>query len=125
MTTAEIQLPEGVRRGNEKLIRLSESAARQIASLRERDSESGPYLRIKIVGGGCNGLSYDLKFTDKTKRGDIYVDSRDVGLIIDSKSALYLKGMELDYSDRLVAGGFVFNNPNAKSSCSCGESFSV
>src|SRR5690606_10307575 len=117
-------LPEGVRQGNEKLIQLTPAAARKMESLIGRE-QSGEFLRIKITGGGCNGLSYKLKFESEPRRGDIYVPTEGVHLLIDSKSALYLKGMTLDFSDRLVAGGFKFSNPNARSSCSCGESFSV
>lgn len=119
-----VQLPEGVRVGNENLIRLTPDAGQKARSLLERDSE-GPYLRVAITGGGCNGLSYKMLFTDATRRGDIYVESQGVPVLVDSKSALYLKGSILDYSSRLVSGGFKFSNPNAKASCSCGESFSI
>ncbi len=119
-----VQLPEGVRVGNENLIRLTPDAGQKARALLERGSE-GPYLRVAITGGGCNGLSYKMLFTDATRRGDIYVESQGVPILVDSKSALYLKGSVLDYSNRLVAGGFKFSNPNAKASCSCGESFSI
>ncbi|MCC5806591.1 MAG: iron-sulfur cluster assembly accessory protein [Opitutales bacterium] len=116
--------PEGVRVGDERLIRVTDAAAAKAAVLRERE-DGGPYLRVRVTGGGCNGLSYGLKFVSETKRGDILIRAKDVELLVDPKSALYLRGMTLDYSDRLVAGGFKFSNPNAKASCSCGESFSV
>jgi iron-sulfur cluster assembly protein len=95
-----------------------------VRTLREREN-AGEYLRLAISGGGCNGLSYKMRFTPEPKRGDIVVRFEDVAVLVDSKSALFLKGTVLDYSDRLVAGGFKFSNPNAKASCSCGESFSV
>ncbi|MEM8549235.1 MAG: iron-sulfur cluster assembly accessory protein, partial [Verrucomicrobiota bacterium] len=85
----------------------------------------GDFLRVSISGGGCNGLSYKLKFVPQPKKGDILVNTADAQVVVDMKSALYLKGTELDYSDKMVAGGFKFTNPNAASSCSCGESFSV
>jgi iron-sulfur cluster assembly protein len=66
-----------------------------------------------------------MKFVAEAKRGDILVPSAGVQVVVDSKSALYLKGSELDYSGKLVGGGFKFSNPNAKGSCSCGESFSL
>ena len=115
---------EGVRIGNEKLIRISESANAKLSELIQRESR-GVYLRIKIVGGGCNGLSYKMDFTDVTRSGDILVKAMDSKLLIDPKTALYIKGTLLDYSHALVGGGFQFNNPNAKASCSCGESFSL
>jgi iron-sulfur cluster assembly protein len=120
----QLNLPEGVRLVDERLIRITGAAARKIASLREREANA-PYLRVRVTGGGCSGLAYKLKFVPQLKSGDMVVRSGDVAVVIDSKSALYLKGMTLDYSDRLVAGGFKFNNPNAKASCSCGESFAV
>jgi iron-sulfur cluster assembly protein len=117
-------LPEGVRLGNDRLVTLTESAAEKINSLLAREPE-GSVLRVKISGGGCNGLSYKLKFVDNLRRGDILVESAGAQVVVDSKSALYLRGTTLNYSHALVAGGFKFENPNAKSSCSCGESFSV
>lgn len=116
--------PEGVRLGNEKLLALTTRAGANVRRLLER-GQSGPYLRVRISGGGCNGLSYHLDFTGETRPGDILVQTQGAQVLVDSKSALYLRGTTLDYSDALVAGGFKFENPNASSSCSCGESFSV
>ena len=82
-------------------------------------------MRIRITGGGCNGLSYKMKFTTEPRDGDIFVLSEGVKVLVDTKTALYLRGTTLEYSDKLVAGGFKFNNPNAKASCSCGESFNL
>ncbi len=117
-------LPEGVREGGETLVQLTASAGNKVAALIAREGQ-GEYLRVAISGGGCNGLSYKMKFVPTPKRGDILVRSAGVRVVVDSKSALYLKGTHLDYSHALVAGGFKFSNPNAKASCSCGESFSV
>jgi iron-sulfur cluster assembly protein len=66
-----------------------------------------------------------MKFVREPKEGDIYVLSEGVRVLVDSKTALYLRGTLLEYSDKLVAGGFKFSNPNAKASCSCGESFNL
>ena len=117
-------LPEGVREGNENLVQLTASAGVKVAALSVREGQ-GEFLRLAITGGGCNGLSYKMKFVPAPKRGDILVRTAGVPVIVDSKSALYLKGTHLDYSNAMVAGGFKFSNPNAKASCSCGESFSV
>ncbi len=123
-TAPASSLPEGVREGNANLVRLTASAGHKVAALIAREQQGG-WLRIAISGGGCNGLSYKLKFVPEPRRGDILVRSADIKVLVDSKTALYLKGTEVDYSDRLIAGGFKFANPNAKASCSCGESFSV
>jgi iron-sulfur cluster assembly protein len=117
-------LPEGVREGNENLVLLTPAAGTKVAALVAREKQ-GDYLRLAISGGGCNGLSYKMKFVPEPKRGDILVRTGGARVVVDSKSALYLKGTHLDYSDAMVAGGFKFSNPNAKASCSCGESFSV
>jgi iron-sulfur cluster assembly protein len=119
-----VQIPEGVREGDRRLIQLTDPAVRKVESLRMREGQ-GEYLRVAISGGGCNGLSYKMKFVDQARKGDIAVRFGDVLVLVDSKSALYLKGTILDYSAALVAGGFKFSNPNAKASCSCGESFSI
>lgn len=118
------RLPEGVREGNENLILLTAPAGKKVHALIEREQQGG-YLRVAISGGGCNGLSYKMKFVPEPRRGDILVRTAGVPVIVDSKSALYLKGTHLDYSSAMVSGGFKFSNPNAKASCSCGESFSV
>lgn len=124
-TTAMLPpLPEGVREGNENLVRLTSEAGAKVAALVARE-QTGEFLRIAITGGGCNGLSYRLKFAGEPRRGDILVRSAGVPVVVDPKTALYLKGTLLDYSGKMVAGGFKFSNPNAKASCSCGESFSV
>lgn len=123
-TTATTILPEGVRQGNENLVRLTTAAAQKVASLIAREQQ-GEFLRVAITGGGCNGLSYKLRFTPQPRPGDILVRTAGTPVVVDPKTALYLKGTQLDYSAAMVAGGFKFSNPNAKASCSCGESFSV
>ena len=119
-----IELPAGVRIGNETLIRLTPDAGVKVCALVEREGQ-GEFLRVAIVGGGCSGLSYQMRFETTPRKGDILVESGGVRVLVDSKSALYLRGTQLDYSSRMVAGGFRFSNPNAKASCSCGESFSL
>lgn len=117
-------LPDGVREADERLITVTPAAGEKLNALIARDG-NGPFLRVSITGGGCNGLSYKMKFVAETKRGDLLVHSGGAMTLVDSKSALYIKGTTLDYSDKLVAGGFKFSNPNAKASCSCGESFNL
>jgi iron-sulfur cluster assembly accessory protein len=123
-TDPAVPLPETVREGNENLVRLTEAARAKVQALIARDRQ-GELLRIAITGGGCNGLSYKLRFVPEPRRGDILVRTGGVPVVVDPKTALYLKGTVLDYSDRMIAGGLKFTNPNAKASCSCGESFNV
>lgn len=124
MAVAEEQLPEGVREVDERFIQVTEAATNKIGQLRERE-DGGPYLRVRVTGGGCSGLAYKMKFVASPKKGDLLLRAGGANVLVDTRSALYLRGMTLDYSDRLVAGGFKFENPNAKASCSCGESFAV
>lgn len=121
---ATAPLPEGVREGNENLVKLTEAAGVKTRALIAREQQ-GDFLRVAISGGGCNGLSYKLRFAKEPKKGDILVRTAGVAVIVDPKTALYLKGTVLDFSTKLIAGGYKFSNPNAKASCSCGESFSV
>jgi iron-sulfur cluster assembly accessory protein len=124
-TTATPAAPTpAVREGSESLVRLTEAAGTKVRALVAREKQ-GEFLRVAITGGGCNGLSYKLKFAPEPRRGDILVRSAGVPVLVDPRTALYLKGTMLDYSTQLIAGGFKFSNPNAKASCSCGESFSV
>jgi iron-sulfur cluster assembly protein len=124
MTHIIKNIPEGVREGNESLVLVTESAGRKLPDLITR-GQDGEFLRVKITGGGCNGLVYKMLFTEAPKRGDILVQSSGAQVLVDSKSALYLRGTKLDFSDKMVGGGFKFSNPNASASCSCGESFSI
>ena len=123
-TLAAPPSPPPVGEGGESLGRLTEAAGTKVRRLIAREAQ-GDYLRIAITGGGCNGLSYKLKFAQEPKKGDILVRSAGCQVLVDARTALYLKGTVLDYSSQLIAGGFKFTNPNAKASCSCGESFSV
>ncbi|MGH7997631.1 MAG: HesB/IscA family protein [Opitutaceae bacterium] len=117
-------LPVKVREGNETLVSLTGPAGGKVRALIARERQ-GDYLRIAISGGGCNGLAYKLRFTAEPKPGDILVRTGGSAVLVDSRTALYLKGTVVDFSDRMIGGGFKFTNPNAKASCSCGESFSV
>src|SRR5476649_2205251 len=122
--SAPAGLPDGVRVGNEQLVRLTAPAGAKVAALVARE-RSGEFLRVAISGGGCNGLSYKLRIAPEPRRGDILVATGGARVLVDAKTALYLRGTEVDFSTRLIGGGFKFTNPNAKASCSCGESFSV
>ncbi|HTB62110.1 MAG TPA: iron-sulfur cluster assembly accessory protein [Opitutales bacterium] len=124
MSESTITFPEGVRVGDERLVVLTPAAGEKVRSLIARDQQ-GDFLRLAITGGGCNGLSYKMRFTPDAKRGDILVNTAGAQVLVDTKSALYLKGSSLDYSTNMIGGGFKFSNPNAKGSCSCGESFNL
>jgi iron-sulfur cluster assembly accessory protein len=112
--------------GSEKLIKLTESAGRKVASLMNRDGVANGALRVKIVGGGCAGLEYKMDFEKNPPTPkDILIASAGVRVLVDVKSALYVSGSEIDFQDKMIGGGFKIHNPNATATCSCGESFSV
>jgi iron-sulfur cluster assembly protein len=107
------------------MIGLTESAARRIQEIIQEKNDPALMLRVGVKGGGCSGFSYALDFTSEQKPNDKVFEAHGVKVLCDPKSYLYLIGTELDYSEGLLDGGFRFLNPNAKKSCSCGESFSV
>jgi len=121
--TAETSIQYKV--GNEKLIRVTDSASAKLRSLLERQRRPEGALRIAIIGGGCSGLQYKMDLVDGPANRDILVMSNSVNIVVDPKSALFVGGSELDFSEDLQKGGFKVTNPNAVAHCSCGESFSA
>jgi iron-sulfur cluster assembly protein len=106
------------------MIEITETAARQIRTLMAKQGVSEGGLRVAIKGGGCSGLSYTFAWEKQERTGDqIFEGSQGAKLFVDRKSLLYLNGTVLDYDTTLISRGFVFNNPNAKSTCGCGSSF--
>ena len=105
------------------MITLTETAAKKISDLRLEEGKPEWGLRIRIVGGGCSGMSYELGWDDTASEGDNVVESNGVKVFVDSHSAPYLQGSEIDYVDNNMLGaGFAIKNPNVKSSCGSGSS---
>jgi iron-sulfur cluster assembly protein len=115
----------GIKLGNEKLIRVTESAARRLSSLLEKQGRPQGALRLAVIGGGCSGLQYKMDLVEGPAARDILVQSYNVRIVVDPKSALFVSGSVLDFSDDLQKGGFKVTNPNAVAHCSCGESFAA
>ena len=113
------------RTGDERLVKLTSSAAGKVSTLLTRQGRANGVLRVAVVGGGCSGLQYKMDLQDGPASRDILVESGGVRVVVDPKSALYVTGSELDYVEALQDGGFKVKNPNAATSCSCGESFSA
>ena len=111
--------------GDERLVRVTASAAKKVGALLTRQGRPTGVLRVAVVGGGCSGLQYKMDLQDGPANRDILVESAGIKVVVDPKSALYVSGSELDYVEALQGGGFKVTNPNAASSCSCGESFSA
>ncbi|HSU86761.1 MAG TPA: iron-sulfur cluster assembly accessory protein [Chthoniobacterales bacterium] len=111
--------------GNERLVKVTESASRKLTSLLQKQGRAHGALRVAVIGGGCSGLQYKMDLVDGPANRDIMVESCEVRVVVDPKSALFVSGSVLDYSDDLQKGGFKVTNPNAVAHCSCGESFSA
>jgi len=127
MIANNISQPSGApsfRVGDERLIKLTAGAASKVGSLLTKQGRPAGVLRVAVVGGGCSGLQYKMDLQDGPANRDILVETAGVRVVVDPKSALYVTGSELDYQDSLD-GGFKVKNPNAATSCSCGESFSA
>ena len=111
--------------GNERLIKVTEHAASKLLSLLEKQGRKSGALRVAVIGGGCSGLQYKMDLVDGPANRDILVQTSGVRVVVDPKSALFVSGSLLDYSDSLQKGGFKVTNPNAVAHCSCGESFAA
>jgi iron-sulfur cluster assembly protein len=105
-------------------ITLTDNAVQKIRTLVSDDQREESGLRVKVVGGGCSGLSYKMDL-DQKRDGDRVFERDGARIIVDRKSYLYLNGTELDYADDLMHAGFNLRNPNVKRSCGCGASFGV
>ena len=111
--------------GNERLVKVTEAASRKLALLLEEKGKPNGALRLAVIGGGCSGLQYTMDLVDGPAERDILIPTSNVRLVVDPKSALFVSGSVLDYSEDLQKGGFKVTNPNAVAHCSCGESFAV
>src|SRR5689334_6873902 len=111
--------------GPESMVRITPIAAAKVNEIRQAEAiEGGLALRLRVVGGGCAGFSYDLYF-DEPAEVDRQFPINGVDVVVDEMSLMYLAGTEIDYVEGLQGAGFKFNNPNVKSTCGCGSSFSV
>jgi len=107
-------------------VELTDTARLRVASLNQREGQPERWLRVGIRGGGCSGYTYDVAFVAEPKENDRRYELDDnVHLCVDRKSYLFLNGTVIDFESGLMKTGFVFNNPGAKRTCSCGESFAV
>lgn len=106
------------------LVNLTPLAAQKVNGLLAEKNLNGYGLRVFVSGGGCSGFQYGMAFENTTEDGDFVFESNGVRVYLDSASAMYLEGATVDYIDSLMGGGFKIENPNAVSTCSCGQSFS-
>lgn len=115
----------GAEQQDESPVNLTANAAEKVREIKAAEGiEEGYALRMRVVGGGCSGFSYDLYF-DQPAEADLSFESHGVQLIVDEMSLQYLAGTEIDYVEGLQGAGFKFQNPNIKSTCGCGSSFNA
>jgi iron-sulfur cluster assembly accessory protein len=121
----QVQQPTTTTTDEEPMLGLTEKAAEMVKKIQaDENIEPGYGLRLRVVGGGCSGFAYDLYF-DQVTEMDRTFDSHGVKLVVDQMSLQYLAGTTVDYVEGLQGAGFKFGNPNVKSTCGCGSSFSV
>jgi iron-sulfur cluster assembly protein len=108
-----------------KLLTITQKAAEKILAFMKEEADKPEFLRVYVQGGGCSGLSYGMGFEQKAEEDDIVIEENGVKMLVDSYSADYLKGANVDYIESLMGAGFKINNPNVTKSCSCGSSFST
>ncbi|MGC2198716.1 MAG: iron-sulfur cluster insertion protein ErpA [Stellaceae bacterium] len=104
---------------------LTENAARRIAALKAQENAADALLRIAVSGGGCSGFQYGLSFDDQRNKDDFVFERDGVGIVVDEVSLGLLNGAEVDFVEDLMGASFQIRNPNAASSCGCGNSFSI
>ena len=108
------------------MIEVTNEAADRIRGLLSEDGKLATHgLRMKVIGGGCSGLQYQLSFDDEIREIDPEIEVEGVKIIVDEKSALYLVGSRLNFVDTLQESGFKIENPNASNTCGCGQSFAA
>jgi len=120
-----IDLISGDPAGPESMVLITSIAASKVNEIRDAEAiETNMALRLRVVGGGCAGFNYDLYFDEPTEV-DRQFEIQGVKVVVDEMSLMYLVGTEIDYVEGLQGAGFKFNNPNVKTTCGCGSSFSV
>ena len=104
---------------------MTEKAAERLTAVMKAEGKKGFGLRMEVTTGGCSGLNYNMSFEQKEKEFDKVFESQGMKIFCDLKSYLYLKGIEIDFSNDILNGGFKIVNPNAERTCGCGTSFSA
>ena len=104
-------------------VTITEAAALQIKDMMKEHEEENAFLRVGVKGGGCSGLSYGMGFDDEETSEDVPLESHGMKVVVDKESIPHLAGLEIDYKESGMSGGFTIENPNAIATCGCGSSF--
>ena len=118
-------MAESTSETDERQIVVTENAARRIAALKAKENAESAFLRIAVSGGGCSGFQYGLSFDDQRNEDDVVFERDGIGVVVDDVSLGLLNGAEVDFVEDLMGASFQIRNPNAASSCGCGNSFSI
>jgi iron-sulfur cluster insertion protein len=118
-------MDENAAGGGEKSVKLTANAARRVAALRTQENAPGAFLRLSVSGGGCSGFQYGFSFDDTRQDGDRVFERDGVILVVDDISLDLVHGAEIDFVEDMMGASFQVRNPNAASSCGCGNSFAV
>jgi iron-sulfur cluster assembly protein len=105
------------------IVTMTALASNKLKEIIAKQGRSDLALRVYVTPGGCSGFSYGMTFAEDAEEGDVVAEQEGVRVVVDPMSAMYLKGAEIDFVDALMGGGFALRNPNAVSSCGCGQSF--
>ncbi len=125
MPGAEFGMVDGTGPSPEASVRLTESAARRVAQLKAQENVPNAFLRLAVSGGGCSGFQYGFSFDEQRQDDDVVFERDGVELVVDAVSLELIKGAEVDFVEDMMGAAFQVRNPNAASSCGCGNSFSV
>jgi iron-sulfur cluster assembly accessory protein len=107
------------------MIQLTDTASTKVKEIMSQQTPSPAALRVAVVGGGCSGFSYHMAFDNQENPSDNVYQFDGLKVLVDQMSEMYLEGVQIDYIESIEGAGFKFNNPNVKSTCGCGSSFSV
>ena len=107
------------------MLQLTDTASHKVKEIMTQQNPSPSALRVAVVGGGCSGFSYHMAFDNQENPADNVYEFDGIKVLVDQMSEMYLDGVQIDYIETLEGAGFKFNNPNVKSTCGCGSSFSV
>jgi iron-sulfur cluster assembly accessory protein len=125
MEATTVAVPQAAELGMDNLITFTDKAVEMVKDAMQREGLADYGIRIGVMGGGCSGFQYSMDFENTPKDGDITLEQSGLKLYVDAMSSMYLQGVSIDYVQGLQGAGFKFNNPNAKSTCGCGSSFST
>ncbi len=107
------------------MMTITDKASDKVRFLQQQEGKAGFALRVKVVGGGCSGYSYNLDFEEKPSEADVVFEDKGVKLVVDPKSLAMVDNSQVDWIDAMTGAGFTIKNPNAKGACGCGSSFTV